>query len=215
MHINLLPPEYLERQRARRLTIAVVAAGLILLAGLGAVYVLQATRLAGIREDVARQEAENAQLAAQIAELQNVAQLQEQVLANRRLLAQLLVDRVRWSGVLRDVSLVIPGQVWLTGLTGTVGPTGEPGTTPAAPGATPAAPGAPTPQLVAQMGINGFAFAHRDVALWLSRLEDVQGFVNPWLSNSQKTTIGTQEVVQFTSSVDLSEQVLARRGGTP
>ncbi|MGH2723141.1 MAG: PilN domain-containing protein [Actinomycetota bacterium] len=204
MRINLLPPEYLERQRARRRTLAVIAVGLVVLAALGGVYLLQAARLAGVRDDLARQEAANDLLAAQIAELQNVAQLQQEVLANRRLLAQLLVDRVRWSGVLRDVSLVIPGQVWLTGLTGTVAPAAAPA----------AEPGAAGPGLVAEMGINGFAFEHRDVALWLSRLEDVRGFVNPWLSNSQKTLIGTQQVVQFTSSVDLSEQVLARRGGT-
>jgi len=208
MQINLLPPEYLERQRARRRTVAVVAVGLLVLVGVGAVFLLLANRLSGVREDLARQEAENDRLTAQIAELQNISQLQQQVLANRQLLVQLLADRVRWSGVLRDVSLVIPGQVWLTGLSGSVGVAGEPvAGTPAT------APEVGTPSLVGQIGINGFAFEHRDVALWLSRLEDVRGFVNPWLSNSQKTLIGTQQVVQFTSSVDLSEQVLARRGG--
>jgi hypothetical protein len=39
----------------------------------------------------------------------------------------------------------------------------------------------------------------------------VRGFVNPWLQNSTDTVIGTQTVEQFTSSVDLSEQALARR----
>jgi hypothetical protein len=51
------------------------------------------------------------------------------------------------------------------------------------------------------------------VALWLTRLEDVEGFANPWVSTSQKTEIGLQEVVQFTSTTDLSEQVLARSQG--
>jgi hypothetical protein len=67
--------------------------------------------------------------------------------------------------------------------------------------------------LIGQISFDGFAFTHRDVALWLSRLEDVRGFINPWLSNSTKTNIGTQEAVQFTSSVDLTEQALARRRG--
>lgn len=211
MRINLLPPEYLERQQARRRTIAVVAIALIALAALGAVYVLQAMRLAAIREDLAEQRAENARLAQQIAELQNVNQLQLEVQASRDLLATLLADRVRWSGVLRDVSLVIPGEAWLSGLTGATGEAVVTGAEPA--GTTEPAPG--SPGLVGQITFNGFAFDHRDVALWLSRLEDVRGFVNPWLSNSQKTLIGTQEVVQFTNSVDLSEQVLARqRGGS-
>jgi hypothetical protein len=51
------------------------------------------------------------------------------------------------------------------------------------------------------------------VALWLSRLEDVRGFINPWLATSTKSVIGTTPVVNFTSSVDLSEDALARRGG--
>jgi Tfp pilus assembly protein PilN len=105
------------------------------------------------------------------------------------------------------VSLVIPGEMWLSGLTGslTAAPTAEGTTT-----TTPTVPGG---GLVGQITFNGFAFDHRDVALWLSRLEDVRGFVNPWLSNSQQTLIGLTEVVQFTNSVDLSEQALARQGG--
>ncbi|HEX2032043.1 MAG TPA: PilN domain-containing protein [Actinomycetota bacterium] len=207
MRINLLPPEYLERQRARRRTIAVVAVGLIVLLALGAFYLLQAMRLAELEEDIAAQEARNAQLSAQIAELQNVAQLQLEVEAARNLLASLLADRVRWSSILRDISLVIPGEAWLTGLSGTVDPdvgvavAGDPAT---------AAGG-----LIGQITFNGFAFEHRDVALWLSRLEDVRGFVNPWLSSSQKSTIAETEVVQFTNSVDLSERALATRREQP
>lgn len=203
MHINLLPPEYLERQRARRRTIAVVAVGVIVLLALVGIYLLQAMRLAGLEEDIAAQEARNAQLSQQIAELQNVAQLQVEVQASRALLTAILADRVRWSGILRDVSLVIPGETWLTGLSGTVG--AEEGVVV---GTTPEATAG---ALIGQITFNGFAFEHRDVALWLSRLEDVRGFVNPWLSTSSKTTIGTREIVQFTNSVDLSQKALAAR----
>jgi len=66
---------------------------------------------------------------------------------------------------------------------------------------------------VGQISFSGFAFDHRDVALWLSRLEDVRGFINPWLSSSTKSELGTTTVVQFASSVDLSEEALARRAG--
>ena len=204
MRINLLPPEIYERQRIRRRTAAVVAVGVIVLAAVGAFYFLQVLRLNEVEDDIAAQEAQNAQLRAQIAELQEIDALIMEIEATRGLLSSLLADRVLWSGVLRDISLVIPGQAWLNGVNGQVGVPGAEGTEPAQPGA-----------LVGQISFNGFAFTHRDVALWLSRLEDVRGFVNPWLSNSTKTDIGTQEAVQFTSSVDLSEQALARgrRGG--
>ena len=226
MRINLLPPETYERQRIRRRTGAVVAVGLIALAGLGAFYFLQLLRLNEVEDDITAQEAQNAQLQSQIAELQEIDVLQQEIEATRTVLTSLLADRVLWSGVLRDVSLVIPGQAWLSGLNGQVGTVAGAGTTttttPGTPGTTTAA-GATTATtttgqaqpgvLIGQISFDGFAFTHRDVALWLSRLEDVRGFINPWLSNSTKTNIGTQEAVQFTSSVDLTEQALARRRG--
>jgi Tfp pilus assembly protein PilN len=204
VRINLLPPEIYERQRIRRRTAAVVVVGLIVLAALGAFYFLQILRLNEVEDDIAAQQAENARLQAEISELQEIDALIMEIESTRGLLSSLLADRVLWSGVLRDISLVIPGQAWLNGVNGQVGVPGTEGTEPAEAGG-----------LVGQISFNGFAFTHREVALWLSRLEDVRGFVNPWLSNSTKTLIGTQEAVQFTSSVDLSEQALARgrRGG--
>jgi Tfp pilus assembly protein PilN len=218
VRINLLPPEIYERQRVRRRTAAVIVVGLIVLAALGAFYFLQILRLNEVEDDITAQEAENAQLQAQIGELQEIDALQVEIESTRTVLNALLADRVLWSGVLRDVSLVIPGQAWLSGLSGQVGAPGTGGTTATTttgtttttttPGQA-AQPGA----LVGQISFDGFAFTHRDVALWLSRLEDVRGFLNPWLSNSTKTDIGTQVAVQFNSSVDLSEQALARRRG--
>src|SRR5919106_4143449 len=110
----------------------------------------------------------------EIRERQRYPELQQELEDRRTLLNTLLADRVLWSGVLRDVSLVIPGEMWLSGLTGslTAAPTAEGTTT-----TTPTVPGG---GLVGQITFNGFAFDHRDVALWLSRLEDVRGFVNPW-----------------------------------
>lgn len=203
MRINLLPPEILERQSARRQTVAAVAIGLVLLLLLAGFYVLQLLRLAEVRDDLEQQQAENRQLEAQIAELQEVVALQQQLADSRELLADLLDNQVYWSGVLRDISLVIPGETWLTGLTGVIA------------GADPAAEVEVGRGLIGSITFTGFAFDHRDVALWLSRLEDVRGFVNPWLSNSTKALIGETEVVTFANSVDLSEQALARRGGSP
>jgi Tfp pilus assembly protein PilN len=210
MRINLLPPEIRERQRYRRRTVAVILIGVIVLAALGAFYVLQVMRLADVREDLEAQQQTNAELRQEIGELQRFAELQQELVDARTLVETLLTDRVLWSGVLRDVSLVLPGEMWLSGLNGALTTAaGAEGTTTT----TPTLPTTPGGGLVGQITFNGFAFDHPDVALWLSRLEDVRGFVNPWLSNSQKTLIGLTEVVQFTNSVDLSEQALARAGG--
>jgi Tfp pilus assembly protein PilN len=204
MRINLLPPEVLERQRTRRRTVMVFGAGLLVLVVLAGFYLVQVFTLQGVEDDIQTQQDINAQLEAEIASLQDIAALEQEIERTRTVLSGLLVDRVLWSGILRDISLVIPGEVWLSGLSAQLGVTATDET------------GAPVAGgVVGQISFNGFAFDHRDVALWLSRLEDVRGFVNPWLSSSSKTAVGTQDAVTFTSSVDLSEQAVARRGDTP
>jgi Tfp pilus assembly protein PilN len=204
MRVNLLPPELFERQRIRRRTFLAVAFGVVLLAAVGAFYALQVIRLGQVEDDIRVQENENAALRQEIADLQDIAALELEIRDTRDLLSTLLADRVLWSGVLRDLSLVIPPETWLTGLSGTTG-AGVPGEEAAEP--------VTAAGLVGQISFTGNAFDHRDVALWLSRLEDVRGFINPWLSTSSKVTIGQTQAVEFSSSVDLSEQALARRTG--
>lgn len=202
MRVNLLPGEIRERQRVRRRGGAVAAVGVIVLVALGAFYFLQQLRLNDLKRDLAAQQAENDRLRAEIAELQEFDQQQRELAASQDLLNTLLADEVRWSGVLRDISLVIPGQTWLTTLNAQIteqAETAQPTTGPSG--------------LVGQISFNGFGLSHRAVALWLTRLEDVEGFANPWVSTSQKTEIGLQEVVQFTSTTDLSQQILARAQG--
>jgi Tfp pilus assembly protein PilN len=173
------------------------------LAALGAFYFVQQMRLNDLERDLAEQQAENDRLRGEVAELQEFDQQQRELAASQDLLNALLADEVRWSGVLRDISLVIPGQTWLTTFNGQITQEAEATTQPAE---------GPS-GLIGQISFNGFGLSHRAVALWLTRLEDVEGFANPWVSTSQKTEIGLQEVVQFTSTTDLSEQALARSQG--
>jgi type IV pilus assembly protein PilN len=202
VRVNLLPGEIKERQRIRRRGGAVAAVGVVVLAALGAFYFLQQIRLNDLKTDLAAQQVENDRLRGEIAELQEFDQQQRELAASQDLLNTLLADEVRWSGVLRDISLVIPGQTWLSTLNGQITQTEA------------AAPPTGGPSgLIGQISFNGFGLSHRAVALWLTRLEDVEGFANPWVSTSQKTAVGVQEVVQFTSTTDLSDQVLARSQG--
>jgi len=204
MRINLLPPEIRQHQRTRRQTAAVVAAGVIILAGVAALYFLQMLRLTGVRNDLESQQAQNAGLQGQVNDLRRFDELQREVEASRQMLTGLMTNEILWSGIMRDVSLVIPSDVWLSGMTAQTNESGQVAT-PASQG------GAATGQgLVGQITFNGFSLDHRAVALWLARLDDVRGFANPWLSNAQKTDVGTHKVVQFTSSVDLSQQAVAR-----
>jgi hypothetical protein len=95
--------------------------------------------------------------------------------------------------------MVIPGEMWLTTMQGSLT-----GTAPSAAAAPSAAPASPTANLVGNIQFQGKAFDHTVLALWLNRLEEVEGWANPWISSSSKSTLEEVEIVDFTGSVDLS-----------
>jgi len=197
--INLLPPEREERRRARQITTTIVAAGVALLVLLGLVYAAEFVRLNGQKHALETQQATNASLQSQVAQLSQFQQLETQLQGKTTLLNNLTQDEVRWSVILADVSLVIPSDTWLTNFTATVTAAG----TQSGPGATSATP-------LGTIQLTGTTFSHLDVAKWLTRLAGVDAFTNTYLSLSSKSTIGTTNVVAFNSSVQLSDQALRR-----
>lgn len=197
--INLLPPEVAQRRRARRLVAGIAAAGLGVVAVFALFYVVQDVRLRSERHALDAQEARNATLQAQIADLAEFDQLQRTLKQKTQLLSTLTQDEVRWSVVLADISLVIPSEVWLTSFTGAV-----------AASAAPSGGGATTAASSGTIQMSGATFSHLDVAKWLTRLGAVDGFASPYLSLSAKASIGTTPIVNFTSSAQLSDKAFRR-----
>jgi Tfp pilus assembly protein PilN len=197
--VNLLPPELRQRAVARRTTSIVVAAGLGVIALIGVFYFIQAQRLADLRGDVVAQEQTNAQLQAQIQELQSFADLQAELAAKEELVTGLFVNEVSWSSALLDISRVIPDASYLTNLTGQV-QSGVP------------AEGAPTAvgALIGNMTFQGVALETETIATWLVRLEQVEGWVNTWVSNAQETQPFSR-VYSFTSGLDLTLDAATER----
>jgi len=199
--INLLPPERAERRRARQLTTSIAAAGVVLVILLALVFVAEIFRLNGQKHSLSTQQATNASLQSQVATLSQFQQLETQLQQKTTLLKNVTQDEVRWSVILADVSLVIPTDTWLTNLTATE--TVNTGTQ-AAPGA-----GAVN-QPLGTIQLTGVTFSHLDVAKWLTRLAGVDAFTNTYLSISSKSVIGATNVVNFSSSVELSDQAFRR-----
>jgi Tfp pilus assembly protein PilN len=192
------------------------------IAGVGAVmallffvFVLQSARLSNTEQKLRAQQAVNSDLQSKIGQLQQFQQLKLTVAAREALSAAALNGQVAWSGVLRDVSMVIPNKMWLTGMNGALGSA----TTPAAPpSGTPSNTGTPAPvapTLVGTIQFQGMASDFPTVAKWLNRLEQVRGWVNSWASNALRTgTDNSTELnankVQFTASVDLTTEATAQ-----
>jgi Tfp pilus assembly protein PilN len=222
--VNLLPSDIREKQRVRRLTALVIMAVSACVALLFLVFILQSSRLSDAKGRLDNQIAVNGDLQGQINDLQEFQALRAEVDQHQALSDAALSGEVLWSGVLRDVSMVIPGEMWLTGLTGTLSDTT---------GAALAAPVAPTPTaspsgsssgsstetttpttpvivspaaIIGSIQFQGFASDHPTVAKWLVRLEKVNGWVNSWISNATEADANGETKIQWTGSIDLTTE---------
>jgi Tfp pilus assembly protein PilN len=201
--VNLLPPELRQRQVLRRRTTAVIFGGLAVLALVGVFYFLQMQALAGAQDDLAAQNDTNAQLQGQISELQPFADLQAELATKQALVDTLYLNEVSWSSALLDVSRVIPDLSYLTNMAGTV--------TAGTPGAVPPVEGASDTTLIGTMTFQGVAQQTETIATWLTRLEQIQGWVNPWVTTAAEDA-PFSDVYTFSSGLDLTLAAATDRG---
>jgi Tfp pilus assembly protein PilN len=107
-----------------------------------------------------------------------------------------LSRRVAWDRVFRELSLVLPNDVWLATIAAKAPVPSSSAVVPpaAAPGATVAATG---------FTIDGFTYSHSAVARLLSRLAVVPDLVNVQLQQSTLQKVGTADAVHFVIVADV------------
>jgi len=203
--VNLLPSELRERQAIRRTTSLVVAAGLVVLALVGIFYFFQVQRLSQAQSDLEAQQSRNAQLQTRIDSLQEFADLQAELASKEALVGEIFVNEVSWSSALLDVSRVIPDASYLTNLTGQITPTvvGEVATEPTG--------GTPETTLIGNMTFAGVANQTETIATWITRLEEVQGWVNAWVNSAQEDAPFSR-IYTFSNGLDLTQEAATARG---
>jgi Tfp pilus assembly protein PilN len=193
--VNLLPPDILAAQRQRRL------AGVVALAGIGVIglilvfYVLQLGKVSGIRSDIDQQQQTNQGLETEIQKLREFEQLRAQAQAKQKLLNDVFANEISFSGLLMDISRVIPSSAALTSMTAT---SQEP--IPSTGGST---------LLTGRIDVAGLALDYDTIASWLTRLERVRGWVNPWVTSIADPESGP---ITYSSGVDLTTAALTPRG---
>jgi len=202
--VNLLPPELRQKQAERRTTTLVSAIGAAVITLILVFFFFQGMQLSSARDELAEQQATNAELSAQIAELQPFAVLQQELAAKQQLVDTLYLNEVSWAGVLLDVSRVIPDDSYLTNLTGQItAPTGT------QVGAVPVEGGTTT--LIGNVTFSGVARETRTIASWLTRLEQIRGWVNPWVNNAQENAEFSR-IYTFDGGIDLTPDAATERG---
>jgi Tfp pilus assembly protein PilN len=193
--VNLLPPEILAAQRQRRLAGVVALAGIGLIGLIIVFYVLQVGKVSGIRSDIDQQQQTNQGLQSEIQKLREFEELRARAQAKQKLLDDVFANEISFSGLLMDVSRVIPSTAALTSMTA------------AAQEPTPTTGG--TTLLTGRIDIAGLALDYDTIASWLMRLERVRGWVNPWVTSIADPETGP---ITYTSGVDLTTAALTERG---
>lgn len=101
-----------------------------------------------------------------------------------------MAERLAWDRVLREVSLVLPEDVWLSNL--------------AAGGGSAATGAAAAPDAGGQtVTFNGFTYSQEGVARLLTRLGLVPDLGEVKLQSSSVTTVGSQQIYNFTILADV------------
>jgi hypothetical protein len=225
--IDLLPRKLVEERLVRRQRTGIGAGFLVLLAALGVWYVLEVQQLSDAQAAADQERATATGLRAQRAQLQPLADLESQIDAADQLRATVYRNEIRFSGVMRDISAIVPNDVWLTSMSvafrgdanasGT-GASSSSTTTPAGGAAatiTPGSPGAGSP--VASITFAGTGLEHVDVGGFLRALargpkkDAQQVYLNPYFTSAQKGSEGEQTTVTFSATVDLSSAAYSGR----
>lgn len=160
------------------------------------------------KADVAAAIAERDGLQAQLGAFRQ-ADARESVQKLRRgTIVGLAAGRVNWERLVRDLSAVMPRQVWLTNLKGETDPVGA-----AAPvAATPATPNTTVPKGI---HLDGFAFTQRQVALLMARAATVPGLGEPRLASSEVQESAGRAVVHFVIDIPIDQRAQDRPTLTP
>jgi Tfp pilus assembly protein PilN len=196
--VNLLPLDARAGRRRPPVAALAVAGAGVLAASLLAVVFVSATGTVTSREDeLAALEQELA--VAKRAAKPKPAQTSMNAERDQRFtaLSGAMAERLAWDRILREVSLVLPDDVWLSSLA--AGSGAEATSAPAA--------GAQSAQNVT---FSGFTYSQESVARLMNRLDLVPEFGDVKLQQSSVTTVGTQHIYNFTVLADV-----INGGGTP
>jgi Tfp pilus assembly protein PilN len=203
--VNLLPRQQVEQKRERSNTVALVAG----IGGAVVVLALVGGTLLANRSVNRQREALNTARAVLAATPSHHVSAQTNafrsaVLTQREqrslALASALGKRVAWDRILRRFALVLPNDVWLTSVSGTV-----PLTPASATGAVAAV--APTqsalPPMPTELTITGYTYTQVSVARLLERLQVIPDLKNVQLKSSGASSINNQPVVTFSIAANI------------
>jgi Tfp pilus assembly protein PilN len=196
--VNLLPRD-VATTKGSRLSPPVVTglvAAFLVVAVLGAGFFKGSANVARKQTELDAARAELALIPAPAAQDSMSSTLATERVQRVTALQTALNGRISWDRVLREVSLVLPNDVWLSSLTLQAPVSVTPVVPVPGEDAPPPPPTSTTTSIDFQL--NGKAFSHQGVARLLSRLALVPDLQGVTLGHSTRTELGKRGAVDFT-----------------
>jgi Tfp pilus assembly protein PilN len=194
--VNLLPRQSVEQRRERPNAVVLLAA----IGGAAVMLVLVGGFLLANRSvNRERQSLSTARAVLAVTPAHHVSAetqaFRQQVLTEHEqrslALASAIGKRVAWDRILRRFALVLPDDVWLTSLNGTI-PLDQ------APATAVATTSSVLPAASTELTIQGYTYSQESVARLLERLEVVPDLKNVQLQSSALATVSGRSVINFT-----------------
>lgn len=196
--VNLLPQEIAESRRLRQKSILLLVIGLLVVVGLVALFFFRNIELNSQRERLATAQAQVKVLQAKVDLLEEFAKLEETVKQKQATLAVAMANDVAWSRLLVELSMIIPGDSWITSFAGTSAAAAAPTGPTAAPGAQAATLGSITFAAV--------TFDFPGVAKWITRLQELNSLTTIWVPSAAVGEIGERDIVNYSSTASLTDK---------
>jgi Tfp pilus assembly protein PilN len=190
--VNLLPKDHAQKAVGLPSTPVLVGicAGVLVTAGLGTDFMMQSAKVAKEQRKLDALQARVHQLPeAPAGPSAGATQLAGEHSARVSALSAAMANRVAWDRIFRELSLVLPDDVWLTTLTAQ---------SPAAGASSSTTGGLPT-----QFAVTGRTYSHDGVARLLSRLQVIPDLQNVTLVSSALDEVAGQKVVEFNIVADI------------
>ena len=224
--VNLLPPEPKRTRKAPGAVAQVALVSPFVVGGLlAAGYLLVGSQVNSKRSTLRALQDELAALPAPSPGTQQSPALAAERSLRIATLSATLQSRLVWDRVLREISQVLPGDVWLTTLSAQTPETPQSVSGPTAPsapapktttgGATTtttttaaktAAAQPPAAPPAEPLNLQGYTYSQEGVARLLSRLQVVPALRNVKLISSAQSTVSDQTVYSFTIQADVRPQ---------
>ncbi len=204
--VNLLPPEFAERRKLRRVQAGLGVGVLASVAAVAALYVGAvadvAEAQAGLDESVAR----NVELQNETGQYAEVPRVFADVAAAETRVRLTMASEVQWSKSLKWLATQTPKGVWLSTLNVTQADAAAAAATAPANGWSVAGVGTVT--------FEGKAYRYQDVATWMETLAKGEGFTQPYVTTAaveESLLRNGKPVISFSSRVVVDERRLSNR----